>query len=358
MFELITKRSLLRTLSALAIGSMLAGCGEASTEDPVDGAPKRVLIVASNVGKMTAPGYERETGVWFAEIAHPYWALHDAKEVPFTIDIASPDGGRVPIDTFSVKLNLDDYLKSGGAVYDSGDPDNERFLTDATTKGMMEKTEAQGTDMNGQPITVTHYAITSSLALADVKVADYDAVYYAGGNGASWQFPGDAQTQRIAAEMYAAGKLVTAACHGTGALLNVKEGAGYLVAKRNVTGFSTAEEEILGQKEIMPVLLQEEFPKRGAKYTAAPPLERPCHPGRPADHGPEPAVGAQRRQGHCRLLRAQALNIDCASRSNPRGPRKRAPLSAAGRGSKRRRCRPLAPRVSLPSGSPSPSPSW
>ena len=34
--------------------------------------------------------------------------------------------------------------------------------------------------------------------------------------------------QRVAAEMYEAGKLVTAACHGTGALLNAQVDGGYL----------------------------------------------------------------------------------------------------------------------------------
>ncbi|MFS8069876.1 MAG: type 1 glutamine amidotransferase domain-containing protein [Byssovorax sp.] len=267
----ITKRSLLRALSLFAFSAVLAGCGadESIAPDSVAPTPKRALIVSSNVGKMTAPGFERDTGVWFAEVTHPYWALHDSKEVPFTIDLASPDGGAVPIDAFSIKLNLDDYLKSGGKVYDSGDPDNERFLSELADR--ISSTEAPGTDANGQPVTVTHHAITGTLALADVRAEDYDVVYYAGGNGASWQFPVDAETQRVAAEMYAAGKLVTAACHGTSALLNVEEGTDYLVKQRKVTGFSTAEEEALGQKDVMPLLLQDEFLKRGALYTAEPP---------------------------------------------------------------------------------------
>ena len=268
-------RSFARTFSASVIlSAALIGCAEDATvpaSDPVvEEGPKRALFVVSNVGIMTAPGYERETGVWFSEVAHPYWELRDAAGTEFEIDIASPDGGEAPIDTFSVKLNLDDFLASGGAVYDSGDPGNERFLDSEETRGFVEARDVTGVDQEGQPITTTAWSFVGTLALADVRAEDYDVVYYAGGNGASWQFPEDAQTQRVAAEMYEAGKLVTAACHGTGALLNVQVDGEYLVAGRPVTGFSNEEEELLGQKEIMPVLLEDEFPKRGALYEAMP----------------------------------------------------------------------------------------
>lgn len=266
-------RTFARTLSAAAIFSAaLTGCAEdpGGAGPAVDDGAKRALFVVSNVGTMTAPGYERDTGVWFSEVAHPYWELRDAEGTEFEIDIASPEGGEAPIDSFSVKLNLDDYLASGGTVVDSGDPGNERFLGDAETRGLVEARDVQAVDQDGQPITMTTWTFVGTLALADVRAEDYDVVYYAGGNGASWQFPGDAQTQRVAAEMYEAGKLVTAACHGTGALLDVQVGGGYLVDGLRVTGFSNAEEEQLGQKDIMPVLLEDEFPERGALYEAAP----------------------------------------------------------------------------------------
>jgi putative intracellular protease/amidase len=270
-----SKRSVLRTLSAALMlsAAALSGCAE-DASDPAAAAegPKRALFVVSNVDKMTAPGFERETGVWFSEVTHPYWALADAPDADFEIDIASPDGGRAAIDAFSVKLNLDDFLASGGTVYDSGDPGNERFLSDDATRGGVMVEDVEVVDDAGQTTVVQRYAFADTLPLAGVDPADYDLVFYAGGNGASYQFPDDAETHRVASEMYAAGKLVTAVCHGTAALLNPeREGGGYLVEGVRVTGFSTAEEEALGQLDVMPVLLEEEFPKRGAIYTAAPP---------------------------------------------------------------------------------------
>jgi putative intracellular protease/amidase len=275
MTILSVNRPRTRTLSALVLlsAAAIAGCADEPAADPAApaDAPIRALLVVSNVGTMTAEGFEKDTGVWLAEVTHPYWTLRDAEGVNFTIELASPDGGPAPIDTFSVKLNLDDYLASGGAAYDSGDPGNERFLGAPETRDLVAAEDVEVTTETGETITVTRYSFVDTLRLADVRADDYDVVYYAGGNGASFQFPEDEATRRVAAEMHDAGKLVTAACHGTSALLNATTAeGGYLVAGKDVTGFSNAEEDQLGQREVMPVLLEEEFPKRGARYTAAP----------------------------------------------------------------------------------------
>jgi putative intracellular protease/amidase len=275
MKSLTMNRSFARALSTLVMlsAAAIAGCADDPAVDPATPGDTsiRALLVVSNVGTMPAGESEKETGVWFSEVTHPYWALRGAAGVHFTLDLASPDGGRAPIDTFSVKLNLDDYLASGGAVYDSGDPDNERFLGDPETRARVAAEDVEMTTDTGETITVTRWSFVDTLPLAEVRADDYDVVYYAGGNGASFQFPEDAETGRVAAEMYGAGKLVTAACHGTSALLNATTAdGGYLVAGRDVTGFSNAEEDQLGQRDVMPVLLEDEFPKRGARYAAAP----------------------------------------------------------------------------------------
>jgi putative intracellular protease/amidase len=252
----------------------LAGCkgDEPLPTDEPAGQAKRALFVVSNRGVIPAPGGgERESGVWFAEVTHPYWALADSRDPGFTIDIASPDGGRAAIDAFSVKLNLDEYL-AGGAP-DSGDPDNERFLTADETRDTIETEDVVVDTADGGTASFTRYAFKDTLRLADIDKAGYDLVMFAGGNAASYEFPDGEAVHRTAAEMYEAGKLVTAVCHGTSALLNVENGdQGYLVNDRHVTGFSNAEEEALGQLEVMPVLLEDEFPERGAHYTAGAPF--------------------------------------------------------------------------------------
>ncbi|MEO7594347.1 MAG: type 1 glutamine amidotransferase domain-containing protein [Byssovorax sp.] len=246
----------------------LAGCAneEESVPSPSPSTPKRALFVVSNIEKIPAPGGgERSSGVWFSEVVHPYWTLQDSTGPQFQITLASPDGGRAAIDGFSVKLNLEDYMMSGGKVYDSGDPDNERFLTSQDTRELLEIEDVT----TGDGAMTKRYAFKDTLRLGDVNTADYDVVFYAGGNAAPFQFVDDAAVRRVATEMYDDGKLVTAVCHGTAALLDVEQpNQKKLVEGRKVTGFSTAEEDALGQREVMPVLLEQAFAERGAIYSA------------------------------------------------------------------------------------------
>ncbi len=253
-------------LSSLSMVLVLSSGALAACADDPGG--KRALFVVSNLSDIPAPGGgERASGVWLSEVTHPYWALRDAAALGFTIDLASPHGGASAIDGFSVKLNLEDFLRTG--VPDSGDPLNERFLADPETRDLI---QIDGVPQ-GDGTVQQRYSFRDTLPLADVSAADYDVVFYAGGNAAPFEFVDDEHVRGAAREVYEAGGLVTAVCHGTSALLEAKLADGqHLVAGRRVTGFSNAEEDALGQRAVMPVLLEEEFPRRGATYTAAAPF--------------------------------------------------------------------------------------
>jgi putative intracellular protease/amidase len=258
----VNASNLVSTLSTLlALSGGLAAC---STDD----SPRRALFVVSNISDIPAPGGgQRASGVWLSEVTHPYWVLRDAPGLELTIDLASPHGGASAIDGFSVKLNLEDFLQTG--VPDSGDPLNERFLADPETRELIQVEDVPQGDGTVQQ----RYSFRDTLPLAEVSAADYDVVFYAGGNAAPFQFVDDELVHGAASDAYAAGRLVTAVCHGTSALLEAKLPDGqHLVAGRRVTGFSNAEEDLLGQRAVMPVLLEEAFPLRGATYTAGAPF--------------------------------------------------------------------------------------
>lgn len=251
----------------LALSGALAACttDDLPTDDP---STKRALFVVSNISDIPAPGGgQRASGVWLSEVTHPYWAMRDADALQFTIDLASPQGGPAAIDGFSVKLNVEDFIRTG--VPDSGDPQNERFLADTETHDLVQVDDVP----QGDGTVRKRYSFRDTLPLAEVSAADYDVVFYAGGNAAPFQFVDDEHVGGAARDAYEAGKLVAAVCHGTAALLEAKlSGGQYLVAGRRVTGFSNAEEDALGQRAVMPVLLEEELPLRGASYTAAAPF--------------------------------------------------------------------------------------
>lgn len=266
---------LLSSLATLLVLSLLlwaSALGAFTTDSTVPSAraasTKRALFVVSNISDIPGPGGgERASGVWLSEVTDPYWVLHDAAAPKFTIDLASPNGGPSAIDGLSVKLNIDDWLRTG--VTDSGNPSNERFLSDPETRDLIQidaVPQADGTEQQ-------RYTFRDTLPLASVNPANYDVVFFVGGNAALFQFVNDERVYDAASAAYDAGKLVSAVCHGTAALLEARlPDRQYLVAGRPVTGFSNAEEDMLGQRAVTPVLLEEEFPLRGATYTAAAPF--------------------------------------------------------------------------------------
>jgi putative intracellular protease/amidase len=248
-------------LSALITlwGATLFGCG------PDTG--KRVLLVVSNNGELGNTGHK--TGVWMSELTHPYWKLADSGQ-QLTLELASPDGGDAPIDAFSVAFNFSDFLATGNPA--SGEPGNERFIQSEQTRKWIASRTVTVQEADGSSREVVEHRFTQTLRLGDIQPADYDAIYFAGGNGAMWQFPESEDVHRVVREFYESGKIVSAACHGTAALLNTRLSDGsYLMAGKKVTGFSNAEENYLQQAEVMPLLLQNAFTERGASYVEAEP---------------------------------------------------------------------------------------
>ena len=64
--------------------------------DRVLSTPKKVLIVVANASTSTTMGWP--VGFWGAELTHPYYEL---SERGVEVTIASPDGGKVEMDSLS-----------------------------------------------------------------------------------------------------------------------------------------------------------------------------------------------------------------------------------------------------------------
>lgn len=66
---------------------------------------------------------------------------------------------------------------------------------------------------------------------SEVKADEYAAIFYAGGHGTMWDFAGNIELQKIAAQIYEADGIVGAVCHGPSGLINIKlKNGSYLVA--------------------------------------------------------------------------------------------------------------------------------
>lgn len=170
------------------------------------------------------------TGLWFEELAAPYYAFVDAGAA---VTVASIAGGDVPLDPRSVKPRGE----NGASV--------ERFLGDATASR----------------------ALAASQAVADVAVAAFDAVFLPGGHGTMVDLPGSAALASGLGAAWASGRVVAAVCHGPAGLVGVRDADGApLVKGRRVTAFSDSEERAVGLDGAVPFLLEARLRALGARY--------------------------------------------------------------------------------------------
>ncbi len=173
---------------------------------------------------------ERKTGYWLGEVTHFHHAL---AQRGLAVDIASPKGGLPPMDEKS--RSPPDRL-------------NEAFLAQ---EGLRKKLE-------------------ESLPASAVDEARYQAVYFAGGHGAMWDFPDNPHLSAIASALYQRGGIVSAVCHGSAGLFGVRDAQGKpLVQGRRVTGFANLEERLIGLTRVVPFLLEDRLKQAGGRYHRA-----------------------------------------------------------------------------------------
>ena len=111
--------------------------------------------------------------------------------------------------------------------------------------------------------------ITSTIPMAQVDSARYQAIYFVGGKGAMYDFPDDAHIQSIVSHYYQSGKVIGAVCHGPAALVNVTVGEGNSILQDlSVSSFTNKEELFLipDAEDIFPFLLEDKLVENGANF--------------------------------------------------------------------------------------------
>jgi len=192
---------------------------------------KRILLVVTNVDRYeTDPSHP--TGLWLSELTHA-WDVFE--QHGFEQTIVSPAGGRSPLEPRSLKFP--NYDRSARSWHD--DPARMALLDDTA-------------------------------APEQVDSADYDAIYFTGGHGVMFDFPGSTGLQRITREIFERGGVVGAVCHGYCGLLETRLSDGsHLVAGRDLTGFSWREEVLARVDGLVPYDVEEQMKERGARYSKA-----------------------------------------------------------------------------------------
>ncbi len=178
--------------------------------------PEKILFILS----------AHQHGYWLSEVLTPHDILSQAG---YVVDFATPNG-------------------------DQGVPAGQDYLNDA------EK----------QSLPLLKSALSAPLALKDINPDDYVALYVPGGAGPMFDLFDHPHVNRITAQLYEAGKPVSADCHGPAAFAGVRLSDGSLmVSGKKVTAKSNAEE---GQwaRDNYPFMLQDKLIEQQAMFSAAP----------------------------------------------------------------------------------------
>ncbi len=190
----------------------------------------KILMVLTSHDQLGNTG--RKTGFWLEEFAAPYFVFADAGA---ELTLASPKGGQPPIDPKS-------------DLPENQTPAMERFKKDERAKK----------------------ALSQTAKLADMKVDDFDTIFYVGGHGPLWDLAESPVSIRLIESFYNSGKPIALVCHAPGVLRQVTYKGAPLVKGRRVTGFTNSEEAAVKLTDVVPFLVEDELKRLGGLFEKAP----------------------------------------------------------------------------------------
>lgn len=189
---------------------------------------KRILHIVTNVARYE--GIDRPTGLWLGELTHAY---DEFERMHYIQDIASPEGGKIPIEPKSLGY----------------------FVIDESIRAR-------------QHDPAFMQLLDNTLKASDVNWQDYDAIYYTGGHAVMWDFLNDPALQEITKNIYEKGGIVSSVCHGYCGLLNVRLSSGQrLIDGKKMTGFTWTEEILAGVAKKVPYNAEQLAKDYGARFS-------------------------------------------------------------------------------------------
>ncbi len=198
---------------------------------------KILFVMTGADGWTLADGTIHRTGFWAEEAVVPFEAFTSAGH---EVTVATPGGVVPPVDPASLTPDA-----AGGA-------------DEAARVRQIVETASE---------------FRAPVALADVRLEDYDAVYVPGGHGPMEDLAVDAHAGRILTQALDGDLPVGVVCHGPAALLAaVREDGTNAYAGYRITAFTNAEERMAGSADKAKWLLQDRLADAGLKVEAAEPF--------------------------------------------------------------------------------------
>lgn len=157
------------------------------------------------------------------------------RDAGVTLTLASPKGGRPPVDPKS-------------DLPANQTPAMARFKQD--------------------PAAQKDFANTTKLM--DMGSDNFDAVFYPGGRGPMWDLVDNRDSIVLIESFYNSGKPVAAVCHAPAGLHRVAYKGAPIVKGKRVTGFANSEEEEVQLTHVVPFLLKDELKRLGGLFEKVP----------------------------------------------------------------------------------------
>ena len=190
---------------------------------------KNILMIVTS--HQALEDTDSTTGLWIGEFTDPYYLF---KDEGYNITIASPMGGKPPIDPMS---EITENITSS----------NRRFQDDQ----------------------IAQKALDNTLKLEEVSAAEYDAVFFPGGHGPMFDLASNEISANLILDFLKNNKPVASVCHGPAALIKAAEIDPTLLKGKRVTGFSNTEEKLAFRSDNIPYTLENRLKELGADYNTA-----------------------------------------------------------------------------------------
>ena len=172
-----------------------------------------------------------KSGLWLGEFTDTYYEFIDKG---YEVTLASPRGGRPPIDPLS---ELTKNITSS----------NRRFRDDD----------------------VAQQKFNNTFRLEEVHAKDFDGLFIPGGHVPVWDLATNDISGRIILDFLASNKPVAAVCHGPAALLKAAELQPDLLRGKKLTAYTNAEEVMALRHKNVPYRLESRLKELGAKFESA-----------------------------------------------------------------------------------------
>ncbi|MEV5774424.1 type 1 glutamine amidotransferase domain-containing protein [Streptomyces antimycoticus] len=199
----------------------------------------KILCVLTGASYWTLKdGHRHPTGYWAEEFVAPYRVFTGAGH---EVTVATPNGVVPVVDTMSLEARM------------AGGEENS----------LKEEAVIESADELRHPI-----------ALTEVRLEDYDAVYYPGGHGPMQDLSADPDSGALLRKALASGNPLGIVCHAPAAILATRDANGDTpFADYRLTGFCNEEEAGVGLADKAKWLLEDELKTLPTQYSRGPAWE-------------------------------------------------------------------------------------